>query len=49
MRVCIEGGGGGAIIIKKKECSMVDVINIVAIIWQYLHTVYLFRERAKPI
>ena len=24
-------------------------INIVAINWQYLHTVYLFRERAKSI
>ena len=48
----VEGGGT---ITKKKElvvCSMFDVINIVAINdhkWQYLHTVYLFRERAKSI
>ena len=33
MRVCVEGGGGGGAIIQKEfvNCSMFDVINIVAI------------------
>ena len=51
VRVCGDGGGGGGAIIQKRVCCLFDVRchQHCSNKWQYIHTVYLFRERAKSI
>ena len=47
--VCAVSGGGGGAIIQKKSLLFVRCHQHCSNKWQYLHTVYLFCERAKSL